>query len=51
MVHEARLEKVTNGLLEGEEAVLRVIESIVAPRGLRVDQSSPWVDARLSKRQ
>jgi len=28
--------------------VLYVIERIVAPLGLRVDESSPWVDARLS---
>ncbi len=28
--------------------VLHVIERIVAPLGLRVDGSSPWVDARLS---
>jgi hypothetical protein len=41
-------EKVTDGLFEGEEAVLHVIERIVAPLGLRVDESSPWVDARLS---
>ena len=40
-----RLEKVTDVLFEGEEAVLRVIERIVAPLGLRVDESSPWVDA------
>jgi hypothetical protein len=32
---------------EGEEAVLHVIERIVAPLGLRVDATSPWVDARL----
>ncbi len=31
------------GLFEGEEAVLHVIETIVAPLGLRVDESSPWV--------
>ena len=37
-----------DGLFEGEEAVLHVIERIVAPLGLRVDESSPWVDARLS---
>jgi Flp pilus assembly CpaF family ATPase len=43
-----RLEKVTDGLFEGEEAVLHVIDRIVAPLGLRVDESSPWVDARLS---
>ena len=34
-------------LFEGEEAVLHVIECIVAPLGLRVDATSPWVDARL----
>jgi hypothetical protein len=39
---------VTDGLFEGEEAVLHVIERIVAPLGLRVDESSHWVDARLS---
>jgi Flp pilus assembly CpaF family ATPase len=33
---------------EGEEAVRHVIERIVVPLGLRVDESSPWVDARLS---
>jgi hypothetical protein len=33
--------------VEGEEAVLHVIERIVAPLGLRVDATSPWVDARL----
>jgi len=39
---------VVDRLFEGEEAVLHVIERIVAPLGLRVDGSSPWVDARLS---
>jgi Flp pilus assembly CpaF family ATPase len=34
-------------LFEGEEAVLHVIERIVAPLGLRVGATSPWVDARL----
>ncbi len=42
-----RLERVDGGLFEGEEAVLHVIERIVAPLGLRVDESSPFVDARL----
>ena len=42
---KGRLEKVGGGLFEGEEAVLHVIERIVAPLGLRVDESSPWVDA------
>jgi pilus assembly protein CpaF len=35
------------GLFEGEEAVLHLIERIVGPLGLRVDESSPYVDARL----
>jgi Flp pilus assembly CpaF family ATPase len=38
---------VVGRLFEGEEAVLHVIERIVAPLGLRVDATSPWVDARL----
>ena len=37
-------------LFEGEEAVLHVLERIVAPLGLRVDGLSPWVDARLPDR-
>ena len=45
---KGRLERVGDRLFEGEEAVLHVIERIVAPLGLRVDESSPWVDARLS---
>src|SRR3712207_4142970 len=44
---KGRLERVEGGLFEGEEAVLRVIERIVAPLGLRVDESCPYVDARL----
>lgn len=44
---KGRIEKVVDRLFEGEEAVLHVIERIVAPLGLRVDGSSPWVDARL----
>jgi pilus assembly protein CpaF len=35
-------------VLEGEEQVYHLIERIVAPLGLRVDESSPYVDARLS---
>jgi pilus assembly protein CpaF len=45
---KGRIEKVEDRLFEGEEAVLHVIERIVAPLGLRVDAASPWVDARLS---
>ena len=44
---KGRIERVADRLFEGEEAVLHVIERIVAPLGLRVDASSPWVDARL----
>ncbi len=32
---------------EGEEQVLHVIERVIAPLGLRIDESSPYVDARL----
>jgi pilus assembly protein CpaF len=38
---------VDDGLFEGEEAVVHLIERIVGPLGLRVDESSPWADARL----
>jgi hypothetical protein len=47
LVRSARIERVVGRLFEGEEAVLHVIERIVAPLGLRVDATSPWVDARL----
>jgi pilus assembly protein CpaF len=46
-VLRGRIERVVGRLFEGEEAVLHVIERIVAPLGLRVDATSPWVDARL----
>jgi pilus assembly protein CpaF len=42
-----RLERVPDRLFEGEEPILHLIERIVGPLGLRVDGSSPWVDARL----
>jgi Flp pilus assembly CpaF family ATPase len=42
-----RIERMPDGLFEGEEAVLHLIERIVGPLGLRVDGSSPWADARL----
>jgi pilus assembly protein CpaF len=44
---EGRIEKVPGRLFEGEESVVHLIERIVGPLGLRVDSSSPWVDARL----
>jgi pilus assembly protein CpaF len=44
---EGRIERVQGRLFEGEESVLHLIERIVGPLGLRVDGSSPWVDARL----
>jgi pilus assembly protein CpaF len=42
-----RIERAPGGLFEGEEAVVHLIERIVGPLGLRVDESSPWADARL----
>ncbi|HSD49278.1 MAG TPA: CpaF family protein, partial [Actinomycetota bacterium] len=44
---EGRIERVPDRLFEGEESVVHLIERIVGPLGLRVDQASPWVDARL----
>jgi len=44
---KGRLERVERGLFEGEEAVYHLIERVVGPLGLRVDESSPYVDARL----
>jgi pilus assembly protein CpaF len=44
---KGRLERVERGLFEGEEAVHHLIERIVGPLGLRVDESCPFVDARL----
>ena len=44
---KGRIEKVEQGLFEGEESVFHLIERIVGPLGLRVDESCPYVDARL----
>ncbi len=44
---KGRIERAEGLLFEGEEQVLHLIERIVAPLGLRVDESSPYVDARL----
>ena len=44
---KGRIERVESGLFEGEEAVHHLIERIVGPLGLRIDESSPTVDARL----
>jgi pilus assembly protein CpaF len=44
---KGRIERAPEGLFEGEEAVLHLIERIVGPLGIRVDESSPWADARL----
>ena len=44
---KGRIEKVERGLFEGEEAVHHLIERIVGPLGLRVDESCPYTDARL----
>ena len=44
---KGRIERVEQGLFEGEEAVHHLIERIVGPLGLRIDESVPVVDARL----
>lgn len=44
---KGRLEKVLRDLFTGEEAVRHLIERVVGPLGLRADESSPFVDARL----
>ncbi len=41
-----RIER-TNVVFEDEEHLMRIIERIVAPLGRRVDESMPYVDARL----
>ncbi|HYP41778.1 MAG TPA: CpaF family protein [Chloroflexia bacterium] len=41
-----RIEK-TNIQFQNDEHVMRVIDRIVAPLGRRIDESSPYVDARL----
>jgi pilus assembly protein CpaF len=43
---KGRIERAPEGLFEGEEAVLHLIERIVGPPGIPVDESSPWA-ARL----
>jgi pilus assembly protein CpaF len=37
----------TNAVFESNEHLMRIIERIVAPLGRRIDESSPYVDARL----
>jgi pilus assembly protein CpaF len=44
---KGRIERVPSVVFEGEDDVRHLIERIVGPLGLRVDGSSPWVDARL----
>ncbi len=44
---KGRVERVEGLWFEGEAQVLHLIERIVSPLGLRVDESSPYVDARL----
>ena len=43
---EGRIERVSL-TLEGDAAVRHLIDRVVAPLGLHVDESRPWVDARL----
>jgi pilus assembly protein CpaF len=45
---KGRIDRVDGLVFEGEGQVLHLIERIVAPLGLRVDESMPFVDARLS---
>ncbi len=40
--------KRTNATFESDEHLMRIIERIVAPLGRRIDESSPYVDARLA---
>ena len=40
MVQDRRIVKAPDGLFGGEEAVLHLIERIVGPLGLRIDESS-----------
>jgi len=44
---KGRIERVEGPVFEGEGQVFHLIERIVAPLGLRVDESMPYVDARL----
>jgi pilus assembly protein CpaF len=44
---KGRIERVDGLVFEGEGQVFHLIERIVAPLGLRVDESMPYVDARL----
>jgi pilus assembly protein CpaF len=37
----------TSAVFESDEHLMRIIEKIVAPLGRRIDESSPYVDARL----
>jgi pilus assembly protein CpaF len=43
---EGRIERV-NAVFESDDHLMRIIERIVAPLGRRIDESSPYVDARL----
>jgi pilus assembly protein CpaF len=43
---EGKIER-TNATFESEEHLMRIIERIVAPLGRRIDESAPYVDARL----
>ena len=43
---EGKIER-TNATFESDEHLMRIIERIVAPLGRRIDESAPYVDARL----
>jgi pilus assembly protein CpaF len=44
---KGKIEKVINTFFESDEHLMRIVDRIVAPLGRRIDESSPYVDARL----
>ncbi len=42
-----KIERASSATFENDDHVMRIIDRIVAPLGRRVDESSPYVDARL----
>lgn len=42
-----KIERAPGAVFENDDHVMRIIDRIVAPLGRRVDESSPYVDARL----
>ena len=44
---KGKIERAMSAAFENDEHVMRIIDRIVAPLGRRVDEASPYVDARL----